>query len=157
MGGECCNCLCWRCDGGTQDGRMAPWLLELFYYLLFYLRSSSICRAAPDVCRSTPQARFLVQIYPQQRVVNPFLPALTMSSPIPEDYAIEETLRAIVARLHRSGDHSDLTVKRVRKAAELELELPDDYLKENQAWKTKSKDIIADEHVGCSITKISRI
>ncbi|KAE9985982.1 hypothetical protein BLS_003004 [Venturia inaequalis] len=69
-----------------------------------------------------------------------------MSLPIPGHSAIEETLRAIVARLYRSGDHSDLTVKRVRKAAELELELPDDYLKENQAWKTKSKDIIADEH-----------
>ncbi|TID22412.1 transcriptional regulator [Venturia nashicola] len=65
---------------------------------------------------------------------------------IPEDPKIEETLRAIVARLYTSGDHSELTVKRVRKAAEVELDLPDDYLKDNATWKSKSKNIIADEH-----------
>lgn len=68
---------------------------------------------------------------------------------IPKDSQIEGALRAIVARLYKSGDHSELTVKRVRKAAEVELELPDDYLKENAAWKSKSKGIIADEHVSC--------
>lgn len=68
---------------------------------------------------------------------------------IPDDFNIEETLRAIVARLYKSGDHSELTVKRVRKAAEVELELPDDYLKDDADWKSKSKDIIGDEHVSC--------
>lgn len=58
-------------------------------------------------------------------------------------------MRAIVARLYKSGDHSELTVKRVRKAAEVELDLPDDYLKDNADWKSKSKDIIGDEHVSC--------
>jgi hypothetical protein len=66
---------------------------------------------------------------------------------IPKDSAIEKTLRAIVARLYKAGNHDELTVKRVRKAAELELELPDGFLKENERWKVKSKDTIADEHV----------
>jgi hypothetical protein len=71
---------------------------------------------------------------------------------IPSDSIIEQTLRAIVARLYKSGDHEELTVKRVRKAAEIELDLPDDFLKENRTWKVKSKDIIADEHVGFELS-----
>lgn len=67
---------------------------------------------------------------------------------IPADSEIETTLRAIVARLYKAGDHDELTVKRVRKAAEMRLELPDGFLKENEDWKMKSKDIIGDEHVG---------
>ena len=67
---------------------------------------------------------------------------------IPNDFKIEQTLRAIVARLYKAGDHGELTVKRVRTAAEIKLELPDGFLKENQDWKSRSKDIIADEHVG---------
>jgi hypothetical protein len=70
---------------------------------------------------------------------------------IPDSSKIEKTLRAIVARLYKAGDHEELTVKRVRKAAESKLELPDDFLKENETWKSKSKDIIADEHVGIAI------
>jgi hypothetical protein len=67
---------------------------------------------------------------------------------IPADSKIEQTLRAIVTRLYKAGDHGELTLKRVRKAAEIKLELADGFLKENEDWKSKSKDIIADEHVG---------
>jgi hypothetical protein len=70
---------------------------------------------------------------------------------IPDSSVIEQTLRAIVARLYKAGDHEELTVKRVRKATESKLKLPDDFLKENSAWKAKSKNIIADEHVGIVI------
>lgn len=71
-------------------------------------------------------------------------------SPMPDGTRIEDTLRVIVARLYKAGHHSELTVKRVRKAAEVELELPDDYLREDAEWKSRSKAIIADEHVSCS-------
>lgn len=56
-------------------------------------------------------------------------------------------MRDIVARLFRHGQLEDLTVKRVRKAAEEELDLPVDYLKSNSEWKDRSKDIISEEVV----------
>lgn len=95
------------------------------------------------------EARFHVETTTRRQPISTFIYVhpLTMSSALLKDPEIEETLRTIVARLYKSGDHAELTVKRVRKAAEVELELPDDYLKESKVWKSKSKEIIADEHV----------
>ena len=44
-----------------------------------------------------------------------------------------------------------MTVKRVRKAAEDELSLPQNWFKEHGAWASKSKEIVQDEYVSRAI------
>lgn len=69
------------------------------------------------------------------------------STQFPSSLAIEQGLRATVARIFRSANHDNLTIKRVRKAAEEELELPDDFFKNSKDWKDRSKDLITAEVV----------
>ncbi|KAI9676891.1 MAG: hypothetical protein M1817_006730 [Caeruleum heppii] len=67
------------------------------------------------------------------------------SEELPPDSAIRDALRNTVDAIFASGDLDQLTVKRVRAAAENELGLSDGYLKDDSQWKLKSKTII-EEH-----------
>lgn len=67
------------------------------------------------------------------------------ASPVkPSDPKIEKCLRGIVLRLFSTGKHDQLTVKRVRAAAETELKLQPDFLRSDAKWKDESKNIIQD-------------
>src|ERR1700743_142843 len=66
---------------------------------------------------------------------------------IPSDSRIASALRTTVADIFNSGSLEDLTLKRVRKAVEQQLNLPEDFLKTSQEWKDKSKEIVNAEVV----------
>jgi hypothetical protein len=66
---------------------------------------------------------------------------------LPSNAKIEQGLRKVIARFFQSGDLENLTLKRVRKATEDELDLPEDFFRVNDAWKEKSKVFITAEVV----------
>ncbi|RDW86753.1 putative transcriptional regulator [Aspergillus mulundensis] len=70
---------------------------------------------------------------------------LSDTSPQPSDKKLEQTLRETVATIFKTGKTEDLTVKRVRLAAEKALQLEDGFFKSNGDWKAKSDRIIKDE------------
>ncbi|GIK01339.1 hypothetical protein Aspvir_005373 [Aspergillus viridinutans] len=63
----------------------------------------------------------------------------------PSDEALEKALRDAVAKIYRSAKMEELTVKRVRLAAERALGLEEGFFKGDSAWKSKSDLIIKDE------------
>ncbi|EZF25446.1 hypothetical protein H112_02244 [Trichophyton rubrum D6] len=67
------------------------------------------------------------------------------SSGLPSAEAIEQGLRATVAKIYKSGNLDELTVKRVRLATEKILGLEQGVLKAHAEWKQKSDEIIKDE------------
>ena len=74
----------------------------------------------------------------------------TQSAPTrPSAQAMEKALREAVARTFKSGNMSELTVKRMRIAAEKSLGLDDGFFKGHAEWKGRSDSIIKDEVV-CS-------
>lgn len=66
----------------------------------------------------------------------------SLSDGPPSDATLEQALRDAVQRVYKRGNLADLTVKRIRKSAEEELDLPDDFFKDDANWKGKSKMII---------------
>jgi hypothetical protein len=68
-----------------------------------------------------------------------------MSSPAP--VAIESTIRDIISELYRTNKLEELTVKRVRIAAEQELSLDPGWFKTHEVWKDRSKKFIEEEAV----------
>ncbi|KAH8426838.1 putative transcriptional regulator [Aspergillus melleus] len=60
----------------------------------------------------------------------------------PSDDALEKALRDTVAEIYKTGNMEELTVKRVRLAAEKSLELEPGFFKADDAWKAKSEQII---------------
>ncbi|KAJ5248190.1 hypothetical protein N7497_008251 [Penicillium chrysogenum] len=66
-------------------------------------------------------------------------------SNIPSDQVLEKTLRDQVATIFKSGNMEELTVKRVRLAAEDTLGLTAGYFKSTGDWKARSENIIKDE------------
>lgn len=72
------------------------------------------------------------------------------AEPVPAiapDAEIEHALRSAVRDLWLSGDHQNLTLRRVRKSVEDRLSLPDCFLKNDPAWKGRSENIITDQVV----------
>jgi hypothetical protein len=65
----------------------------------------------------------------------------------PSDDALEKALRDAVAKIYQSGKMEELTVKRVRLAAERVLEIEEGFFKGDSAWKSKSDQVIKDEAV----------
>ncbi|EAW21657.1 putative transcriptional regulator [Aspergillus fischeri NRRL 181] len=63
----------------------------------------------------------------------------------PSDGALEKALRDAVAKIYQSGKMEELTVKRVRMAAERALGSEEGFFKGDSAWKAKSDQIIKDE------------
>lgn len=71
----------------------------------------------------------------------------SLSDSPPSDAALKEALQNIVQEIYESRKVEDLTVKRVRIAAEKRLGLRTDFFKDHPVWKEKSKDIIQAEVV----------
>ncbi|KAK4694144.1 hypothetical protein P7C71_g3387, partial [Lecanoromycetidae sp. Uapishka_2] len=69
----------------------------------------------------------------------------SLSDGLPSDATLERALRSVVQKVYKSGKLEELTVKRIRKSAEGELDLQDGFFKNNSAWKERSKDIIQSE------------
>ena len=64
----------------------------------------------------------------------------------PDDSVLELELRKIVQHIYETGNLEQLTIKRVRAAAESNLELEDGFFKQ-PSWKDRSKTIIEAEAV----------
>ncbi|KAL4996356.1 hypothetical protein BDV10DRAFT_111437 [Aspergillus recurvatus] len=75
------------------------------------------------------------------------------TSPQPSDKELERALRETVAKIFRTGKMEELTVKRVRLAAEKTLQLEEGFFKSNGDWKARSDKIIKDE-VGVQDAKV---
>ncbi|KAL4926904.1 putative transcriptional regulator [Aspergillus undulatus] len=71
--------------------------------------------------------------------------AQSVTSPQPSDKKLERALRDVVAGIFKTGKTEELTVKRVRLAAEKALQLEDGFFKSNGDWKARSDQIIKDE------------
>ena len=80
----------------------------------------------------------------------------SLSDASPSNSLLEDTLRYTVQQIYRSRNLEDLTVKRVRRTAEKQLNLEDDYFKNNSVWKEKSKNIIRSEVV-CALFSLAFI
>ena len=66
----------------------------------------------------------------------------------PSNAELENALRQAVRQIYKAGNLEELTVKRVRKAAEGILELKEGFFKAHGNWNKKSKDVIQSEVVG---------
>jgi hypothetical protein len=75
-------------------------------------------------------------------------PDQSATPPHPSDKELERALREAVARIFKTGKMEELTVKRVRLAAEKALKLQEGFFKSNDDWKARSDTIIKDEVVG---------
>lgn len=71
----------------------------------------------------------------------------SLSSATPSQPALEQALRLAVQRVYKLGNLEELTVKRIRAAAEQDLDLEEGFFKSDSTWKEKSKDIIQSEVV----------
>ncbi|KAL4921811.1 hypothetical protein BDW62DRAFT_197518 [Aspergillus aurantiobrunneus] len=67
------------------------------------------------------------------------------TSPQPSDKELERALRETVAKIFKTGKTEELTVKRVRLAAEKALQIEEGFFKSNGDWKARSDEIIKDE------------
>ena len=67
------------------------------------------------------------------------------------DSRLENALRSVVRECYKNKDLESLTVRRVRKAVEEELDLSEDFFKNDERWKEKSKSVIQAEVVSCWI------
>lgn len=71
----------------------------------------------------------------------------SLSDGAPSEVVLEQALRNAVREVYRSGDLDQLTVKRIRKFVETDLDLQDDFFKNDPAWKGKSRNLIQSEVV----------
>ena len=71
----------------------------------------------------------------------------SLSDSVPSEKELEQALRKTVRKIYTSEDLDNLTVKRIRKSVEADLDLPDDFFKNDPTWKERSKDVIQSEVV----------
>jgi hypothetical protein len=77
-------------------------------------------------------------------------------TPTPAASEIEDTFRRIIRERYRDQDYDNLTVKRVRAAAEERLGLKAGFfLDESTSWKERSKKFVEAEAVGFTSGTIS--
>lgn len=65
----------------------------------------------------------------------------------PADATLEQTLRYAVQNVYKSGNLENLTVRRIRKSVEDDLNLEEDFFKTDDTWTSKSKLVIQAEVV----------
>ena len=65
----------------------------------------------------------------------------------PTDATLEQALRNAVQKVYQLGNTEDLTVRRIRKVVEEDLDLQDGFFKNDPIWNTKSKSVIQSEVV----------
>lgn len=73
----------------------------------------------------------------------------------PADDVLEKALRDAVTKVYNSGKMEELTVKRVRLAAEKALQLEEGFYKTQGDWKTRSEQIIKDQVVSLRVSWLS--
>lgn len=66
----------------------------------------------------------------------------------PSDKDLTKALRDVVGDIFASGKMEELTVKRVRLAAEKKLGIEEGFFKGDGEWKARSDQVIKDEVVG---------
>ncbi len=66
----------------------------------------------------------------------------------PSNLKLEKALRETVRQIYKVGNLEDLTIRRVRKAVEEELDLREGFFKAHSDWNQKSKDVVQSEVVG---------
>lgn len=71
----------------------------------------------------------------------------SLSSAIPSHAILEQALRDAVQLVYKNGNLEDLTIKRMRTAAEQDLNLEEGFFKNDTKWKDESKSIIQSEVV----------
>lgn len=71
----------------------------------------------------------------------------SLSDGAPSEKELEQALRNAVREVYLSGDLDNLTVKRIRKSVEADLDLQDDFFKTDPEWKERSKNVIQSEVV----------
>ena len=71
----------------------------------------------------------------------------SLSDGPPSAAVLEQALRDAVRDVYRRGDLDNLTIKRIRKSVETDLDLHNDFFKIHPAWKERSKNIIQTEVV----------
>lgn len=71
----------------------------------------------------------------------------SLSSAGPKSATLEQALRNAVQRVYKNGNLEELTVKRIRTAAEQDLDLEEGFYRNNAKWKEESKNIIQTEVV----------
>ena len=75
------------------------------------------------------------------------MPDSPLSDGAPSKDVLEQALRNAVTDVYKSGDLNNLTVKRIRKSVEIDLDLQEDFFKNDPAWKDRSKSVIQSEVV----------
>lgn len=65
----------------------------------------------------------------------------------PSDNQLDKALRDVVADTFKSGKTDELTVKRMRLAAEKALGIEEGFFRSDNVWKVKSDQIIKEEVV----------
>ena len=68
-------------------------------------------------------------------------------SDAPTDATLEQSLRNAVQKVYKMGNMDDLTVRRIRKAVEEDMDLQEGFFKNDPIWNTKSKSVIQFEVV----------
>lgn len=71
----------------------------------------------------------------------------SISDTNPSTAVLEQALRTAVREVYRSGDLDNLTIKRIRKSVEGDLDLQEDFFKNDPVWKEESKNVIQSEVV----------
>lgn len=71
----------------------------------------------------------------------------SLSDGAPSKAALKQALCDAVRKVYKSGDLDNLTIKRIRKIVEADLDLQDDFFKNDPTWKDESKNIIQCEVV----------
>jgi hypothetical protein len=69
------------------------------------------------------------------------------SATVPSDKVLEKGLRDAVATIFKTGKEEELTIKRVRLAAEKALDLEQGFFRGDARWKAESDRIIREEAV----------
>ena len=63
------------------------------------------------------------------------------------DATLEQSLRNAVQKVYKMGNMDDLTVRRIRKIVEEDLDLQEGFFKNDPIWNTNSKSVIQSEVV----------
>jgi hypothetical protein len=75
------------------------------------------------------------------------MPESSLSNEKPSRATLEQALRNVVQTVYKTGNLEELTIKRVRIAAEKLLNLQDGFYKSEPTWNEESKRIIRSEVV----------
>lgn len=82
-------------------------------------------------------------------------PDQPLTSSRPSDKQLAKALRDVVANTFKSGKVEELTVKRMRLAAEKALGIEEGFFRADSVWKARSDQIIKDEVVSWVLVMVT--